>query len=752
MSRFQVRTTTVAAVLCASLALGSAAPPAIQLPGATAFDADLQARLHDAWAAEATRVKPNAMPLNPDGAPRYINRLVFASSPYLQQHAFNPVNWYPWSEEAFAIAARDHKPIFLSIGYSTCHWCHVMEHECFEDEAIARLLNERFVAIKVDREERPDIDAVYVAAVERLTGSAGWPLTVLLTPDGKPFYGGTYFPPADQDGRPGLPKLLTTVANLWDTKRGQIMEASADLAKSLQTASRPQAINLSAATLAAAYQALSQSFDAEHSGFGRAPKFPQAHMLVFLLRYWQRTHEPRALHMVEDTLDRMARGGIHDHLGGGFHRYAVDAAWARPHFEKMLYDQAINARAYLEAYQATGNQSFADVARDIFEYVRRDLTASSGAFYSAEDADSEGEEGRFYLWSHAEVIAALGASDGPLMADFFGLTQQGGKQPLSIPVPMADFTRGHGTDTATMERAVSHARALLLASRDRRMRPWRDEKIITAWNGLMISALAYGSAVLNDPGYAAAAARAADFVLTRAQRNGRLLRSVTNDTGSQPGYLDDYAAFIGGLTDLYAATLETRWLAEADRLTRAMLALFGHGTDGALHYRANDSEQLIAASEDTEDGAAPSAQSLAALALLRLGRLTTDAQFEAAGRALLSASSPEVERAPSAHTAMLAALDFALGPTKEIVIAGAPEAPSTQALLTAVRHRYLPRSILALHAPGDGTIERLVPFVKAQTMIHNAPTAYVCENYVCKLPTNDVGTLEELLADARPPK
>ena len=720
--------------------------PEIHLPGAPAFDADLQTRLRNASDHQSRQSAPTSH-LNPDGSPKYINRLVFESSPYLQQHAYNPVNWYAWGAEAFAAAQRENKPIFLSIGYSTCHWCHVMEHECFENDAIAQLLNQHFIAIKVDREERPDIDALYVEAVSRMTGGAGWPLSVFLTPERTPFYGGTYFPP-DR-----FSTVLTTLADAWKTRHDEVLQASAQFAAALQaSAASDTTVNLDVDALRKGYEALTRVFDSTHGGFGRAPKFPQAHVLTFLLRYWHRSGEPRARLMAESTLDHMARGGIHDQLGGGFHRYSTDAEWKVPHFEKMLYDQAINARAYLEAWQTTGNQQDAAVARDVFAYVMRDLTAPTGGFYAAEDADSDGEEGNFYLWSREDVIAIVGTQHGPLIADFYGLTAPQVRMPLRIPTPVGAFVAQHALYLATFRRALSEANQALLAARNKRVRPLRDEKIITAWNGLMISSLAYGGAVLGDPQYSAAAARAADFILTHLQRDGRLLRSCREVPGSTPGYLDDYAGLILGLSDLYAATFEVRWLREADRLSRDMLRLFADSANGGLRYRAADHEQLIATNDDASDGALPSAQSLAAVALLRLGRLTMNDTFVGGGRAVLSATSQSVAQAPQDYTQMLMALDVALGPTKEIVVAGSAEADATRVLLRTIRQQYLPLSVLALHAPNDAAIEALVPFIAQQTMIGGKPVAYVCEHYVCKLPTSDPAKLASLLAGPTPEK
>jgi len=739
----------ICATLCSTLVVRAAAAQAseIRLPGAPAFDADLQKRLRAAWETQRTESALHGNSFNGERAPQYINRLVFESSPYLQQHAGNPVNWYPWGEEAFAAAQRENKPIFLSIGYSTCHWCHVMERECFENETIAALLNESFIAIKVDREERPDIDAVYVEAVSRLTGSAGWPLSVFLTPDRKPFYGGTYFPPDDRPGMPGFPKLLTALANAWKTKHDDVLQASAQLTASLQRSSASETTTaLAVDTLRKAYEQMARGFDATHGGFGGAPKFPQAHGLQFLLRYWQRTAEAQAREIAAVTLDHMARGGIHDQLGGGFHRYSTDARWKLPHFEKMLYDQAINARAYLEAYQATGNPQDAIVARGVFAYVLRDLAAPTGGFYCAEDADSEGEEGRFYLWSRQEIMAVLGKTRGPLIADYYDVIAPHVRTPLSIPTPADSFAKLHGLDTVVFQNTLTEANRALLAARNKRIRPLRDEKIITAWNGLMISSLAYGSVVLGAPHYADAAARAADFILTRLQRDGRLLHSFRNGAAATPAYLDDYASLVLGLSDLYAATFEVRWLREAGRLSRDMVRLFNDPSNNGLRYTAADHEQLIASNDDTYDGALPSAQSLAALALLHLGRLTMNETFESHGRAVLAANSQSVSQAPQAHTEMLMALDFLLGPTKEIVVAGAADAEPTRALLIIIRGHYLPRSVLALHPPNDDAIQTLVPFLRTQTMIGGKPAAYVCENYVCKVPTTDAAKLAQLLS------
>jgi uncharacterized protein YyaL (SSP411 family) len=635
-----------------------------------------------------------------------------------------------------------------------------MEEESFDNEDIARQLNESFVAIKVDREARPDIDNVYVEAVRRMTGSAGWPLTVFLTPDGKPFYGGTYFPPEDRFGRPGMPKLLETVAGLWRTSPEKVQAASADVTAALQSsATADVSADLTLDTLESAKSLCARSFDAAHGGFGGAPKFPQAHQLTFLLRYFQRSGKQDALRMAETTLDHMARGGIYDHLAGGFHRYSVDAEWRVPHFEKMLYDQAINARAYLEAFQATRHDRHAAVARGILDYVRNDLASPAGGFFAAEDADSEGEEGIFYLWTRKEIVAAVGADDGALIADFYGVTDErkgprslqslpGGRSPLYIPVPVERFAAERGMEVELFKQKLDGARADLLVARAKRPRPFRDEKIITAWNGLMISTLAYGAAVLNEPAYAEAAAKAADFLLARSTKNGRLTRFFHGNTADVGGYLDDYAFLLMGLVDLYEATFDVRWLQESSRTAEAMLALFQDPQTGILRHSAADHEKLIAASDSFYDGAEPAPQSVAALALLRLGRLTMNAAFETQGRALIDAAATEIAGAPLGYTQMLMAVDFALGPVREIVIAGPRAAEGTAKLLEVVRRVYEPRSVRLLHQPGDEALLALVPFLPKQGMLNDEPTAYVCENYVCDLPTGDAARLETLLRDA----
>ncbi|MBI1953858.1 MAG: thioredoxin domain-containing protein [Candidatus Omnitrophica bacterium] len=685
------------------------------------------------------------------------NRLAQEKSPYLLQHAHNPVDWYPWGEEAWAKAKKEDKPIFLSIGYSTCHWCHVMERESFSDPATAAILNEHFVPIKVDREERPDVDALYMQAVIQMTGQGGWPLTVILTPELKPFYGGTYFPPDDRWGRPGLKSLLNGIAAAWRERRGELIHTGESLTQALQAAELARgagSLPIDESLLAQAFELSRASFDETYGGFGSAPKFPQAHSLSFLLRFWKRSKDPRALEMVEKTLIEMRRGGMYDHLGGGFHRYSTDRQWRVPHFEKMLYDQAILARAYLEAYQATGRSAYAQIAREIFEYVLRDLTSPEGSFYCAEDADSaeegEGEkkEGAFYLWTKAEIEKLLTPEQAKLFCAVYGIEARGN----AINDPTGELQGKNVLFQVKPQEApaqLDQAKAILLSARAQRPRPHLDDKVLTDWNGLMISALALGSRVLEEPHYAQAARKAADFILKRmVRKDGRLLHAFRQGPSGVPGTLEDYAFFVTGLVDLYEATFEPRYLTEAKRLTGEMVRLFWDEAKGGFFMTGSDAEQLLVRQKELYDGAIPSGNSVAALALLRVGRLTQDSGFEAKAKQLFETFSAELRQNPSAYTQSLIALDFALGPSKEIVIAGKEADPATQEMVRALYSTFLPNKVVALHpsGPAGQAIEALVPFLKEQVALAGKPTAYVCQNYTCDLPVTTADDLRGLLA------
>jgi uncharacterized protein YyaL (SSP411 family) len=704
------------------------------------------------------------------------NRLIGEKSPYLLQHAHNPVDWYPWGPEGFAKADEEDKPIFLSIGYSTCHWCHVMERESFEDPKIAATLNQHFVCIKVDREERPDVDAIYMNAVQAMTGSGGWPLTAFLSPEGKPFYGGTYFPPQDRYGRVGLETLLDSVAESWKNERADLLEQSERVTAHIQSAAAAPGpeVELTPRVLEQGFAQFHSSFDAESGGFGAAPKFPRSHCLSFLLRYWKRAEEPRALEMVDKTLDAMHRGGMYDHLGGGFHRYSTDAGWQVPHFEKMLYDQAILARTYLEAYQATGVRDYADVARDIFEYVLRDMTSPEGGFYSAEDADSlppeaaeisgaeqpEKREGAFYVWSLDEIERALGEEEQRTIAYRYGVEPGGnvavdpqgefrGRNILHAARDIESVAKHFGKDAAEIARILEAARQRLYEVRNTRPRPHLDDKILTDWNGLMIGSLAFGSRVLDEPRYGRAARRAADFVLAKLVRtDGRLLHRYREGDSAILGSLEDYAFLGCGLLDLYEATFEPRYLEESKRLVGAMAQLFWDGHDGGFFLAGHDAEKLISQTKEAYDGAIPSGNSVAALGLLRVGRLTGDREFENLADALLGSFAAHIAQAPSAYPQMLIALDFAIGPSREIVIAGPEEVPAAEEMLKAIYARFLPNKVVALRPAADEAAERiaqLAPFVARQEPLRGGPTVYICENHICKLPTNDIAEMTRTL-------
>jgi len=690
---------------------------------------------------------------------RPANRLARESSPYLLQHAHNPVDWYPWGEEAFARARKEGKAIFLSVGYSTCHWCHVMERESFENEEIAAVMNEHFVCIKVDREERPDVDAIYMSAVQSLTGQGGWPMSVFLTPDGRPFFGGTYFPPEDRFGRPGFKNVLLRVAEVWARKREDVLRDADRLTDHIRKMDVPAGeAELGVATLDTAFQHLAASYDERHGGFGGAPKFPRPHALSLLLRYWKRRSGPDALEMVTTTLERMWRGGMYDHLGGGFHRYSTDEEWLVPHFEKMLYDQALIAGTCIEAYQATGGETFAAIARDIFRYVLRDLADPKGGFHSAEDADSEGEEGKFYLWTKGEILERLGEKDGELFCKVYGVREDGnyhdeatraftGRNILHLPAPLSESATRLGTTTEEMESKLGAMRDSLFAARESRVRPSKDDKVLTDWNGLMISSLARGGNALAEPRYVDAARRAAEFILANLRSDGRLLHRWRSGNADIPAFLDDYAFLALGLLDLYEATFEDRWLAESVRLADEMIALFGDPEGGAFYLTSADGEPLIKRTRELYDGAIPSGNSAAALLLLRLGRIRANPELEKRGEAVLRHFSGAIARMPTAFPFALQALDFVVGPAREIVLAGDAEDPEVEGLRRVLRRRFLPNTVVVLHRPGDAgrKIEALAPFVASQARVHGKAAAYVCENYACKFPVTDPAALAELL-------
>jgi hypothetical protein len=685
------------------------------------------------------------------------NRLIHEKSPYLRQHAANPVDWYPWGEEAFAKARREDKPIFLSIGYSTCHWCHVMARESFASAQIAALLNRHFVAVKVDREERPDVDRIYMLFVQATTGGGGWPLSVFLTPGREPFFGGTYFPPEDRWGRPGFASVLESVAGAWAGRRARILEAGAGVLERLreiaENAPRPDS-RLDDSVAEAAFRAFQRDFDAEFGGFGGAPKFPRTVIHNFLLRYWVRTGEAEAAQMVFSTLRAMARGGIHDQLGGGFHRYSVDERWFVPHFEKMLYDQALAAVSYLEAFQATGDESFAGVARAIFGYVLRDLTSPEGAFYSAEDADSvldparpdQKGEGAFYLWRRAEIERLLGEPAAAALGERYGVREEGNVE-LD---PHGEFTGRNILYLAgppEQAAALGEARRVLLEARSRRIRPHRDEKILTAWNGLMISALARGAQILADPRLAGAARRAAGFLLARLYdpATGALLRRYCDGEAAVAGFLDDYAFLAQALLDLYETDFDPAWLNRALALAEQARQRFEDPENGGFFSTA-EAPDLILRLKEAQDGAEPSGNSIMALNLLRLAEIGGRADLRRSAERALAAFGTTLKTAPSSAPQLVVALQRARAHPRQVVIAGDREAADARALVAEVRRRFRPETVVLV--VDDGSRAALAEWNPALGRMHpigGKAAAYVCENLACREPVTDPGALAELL-------
>ena len=684
---------------------------------------------------------------------KYTNKLINESSPYLLQHAHNPVDWYPWGSEAFERAKKEDKPIFLSIGYSTCHWCHVMEHESFANEKIAKIMNDDFISIKVDREQRPDVDQIYMNAVMAMTGSGGWPLSVFLTPDGKPFYGGTYFPPRDMYGRVGFERVLLSIADAWKNRRQELVDSAGKLSEFLAKPSElTKEKNLAPAIIEEAFNYFQDTFDPVNGGFGRAPKFPQPTSLSMLLGYWYRSGEVQALKMVEKTLDAMARGGIYDHIGGGFHRYATDTRWLVPHFEKMLYDQALLSKVYMQAYQITKKQKYARIAREIFDYVLRDMTDTSGGFYSAEDADSEGKEGIFYLWEPVQIATILDENKAKVFNTYYGITEKGNfednKTILNVTTSIEQLEEKFQKNRASIIDILTTSRNKVLNEREKRIRPHRDDKVITAWNGLMISSLAYGGAILQEEKYLEAAKNSAQFILNTLHKNRRLMRYYRDGHTVEKAFLDDYAFLIMGLLDLYEATFDAQWLIEAEKLSQEMVRLFSDNEHGGFFLTGKDSEKLIARTKPGTDGVIPSGNSIAALSLLKLGNLTMKQDFTEQGTKTLEAFSRQLEQSPTSSSAMLTALNFWLGPKQEIVIAGSAKSTDTKQMITLVRSKFMPNAVVLLHDQNAAglAIERIVPFVKNQTVIDKKATAYVCENYLCNRPVNSIDDLETMLS------
>jgi uncharacterized protein YyaL (SSP411 family) len=744
----------VVALMCACLvavARGDSLPTTEPLPGAPPFSAKLRQKLAKALARKGSGYHPHTRHLRPDGSAKYTNQLVLESSPYLLQHAHNPVNWYPWGDEAFARAAAESKPVLLSVGYSTCHWCHVMEEESFEDEEIATYLNQNYVAIKVDREVRPDIDDVYMSAVQLLTGSGGWPMTVWLTPGRQPFSGGTYFPPRQ------FLAMLQQLRQAFDAEPLRIAEQAAEITRRVrQMTEHPGGEALpDAAVLRRAFDNLASSFDGVNGGFGRAPKFPSPPDIDFLLRYYSHVGSAHALEMVSLTLQKMAAGGIHDQVGGGFHRYATDPAWQVPHFEKMLYDNAQLAALYLAAFQITKREDFADVTRDILDYVGREMTAPEGGFYAAADADSEGVEGKFFVWTPAEIRAALDAAHAEAVLAYYGVTEQGnfhGKNILHVAAPFSEVVTKLGLAAAEFRQLIAEGRSKLYAVRERRVPPHKDTKILAGWNGLMISAFARAGATLGNPGYVERASAAARFVLDRMRADGHLRRSFAGGAAHEDAFLDDYAFVAAGLLDLYEATFELRWLREAIVLQDVLVRDFWDAEKGGFFLSGDRHEVTITRQKPYYDGAIPSGNAVAALNMLRLAEFTTDVRWRDRAEATLRAFAPVLQRAPTATPALLAALDFRLDRAKEVVIVRPSGAKDDRALLAVVTRTYLPNHILTVTSDGPELARQreVIPLVADKQALHGAPTAYVCEQKVCALPTSDPAVLAGQLVKVVP--
>ncbi|HRI04294.1 MAG TPA: thioredoxin domain-containing protein [Pyrinomonadaceae bacterium] len=663
---------------------------------------------------------------------KHTNRLINETSPYLLQHAHNPVDWYPWGAEAFERANDEDKPVLVSIGYSACHWCHVMEHESFEDPAVAAVQNEHFINIKVDMEERPDVDQIYMNFVQLTTGRGGWPMNVFLTPDKRPFFGGTYFPPAPRYGMPSWQQILISISEAYKNKRDELETSANNIVSELRRMSVVEAATgtLSTDMLDAAQASFVRTFDTVNGGFGGAPKFPAAMSLEFLLRYHHRTGEDMALSIVTHSLDKMANGGIYDQLGGGFHRYTVDAIWLVPHFEKMLYDNAQLARVYLHAYQVTGNEFYKRIAVETLEYIRREMLDASGGFYSTQDADSEGEEGKFFVWSVEEIGEILG--DGAKeFCEYFDVTAEGnfeGHNILNVKNPVAIAP---GSDL----------KKKLFDEREKRIKPGRDEKVLTAWNGLMLAAFADAAGVLGNDEYLQIAKRNAEFLMTEMQNGGRLYRTWKDGTAKLNGYVEDYANVADGLIVLYQVSGEVKYLSEARRLADLMITEFWDEDNGGFFFTSNDHEELVVRNKDFYDNATPSGNSVAADVLLRLAKLTGDDKYERFAVTVLRLAASQIRRHPQGFGRALSALEFHIGKTKEIVVIRAKGNELEQDIL----RRYLPDAVIALSSDPE-TDAAVVPLVKDRGLVDGKTAVFVCEDFVCQRPVTEAEELEAVLA------
>ena len=683
---------------------------------------------------------------------KHTNRLINETSPYLLQHAHNPVNWNPWGEEAFAEAKRENKPILLSIGYSACHWCHVMEHESFENEEIAALMNENFVNIKVDREERPDLDQIYMSAVQMMTHHGGWPMTVFLTPDGVPYYGGTYFPPEDRHNMPGFPRVLIALATAYRERPDEISETAISIQRELERLSSAQESNelLTTKLLDDAYRGIVKNYDSINGGFGGAPKFPPAMVLEFLLRTYYRLGTAEALQIVSYTCRKMAEGGIYDQLGGGFHRYSTDSRWLVPHFEKMLYDNALLSRLYLHHYQVTQDDAARQTAEGIFDYVVREMTSPEGGFYSTQDADSEGVEGKFFVWTETEINKLLDDHDAKLFNDYYNVRAEGNFEEaniLNVTRSLGEVAKSHKLTESELVAVLERSRQILFEARELRVKPDRDEKILTAWNGMMMASFAEAGAILNRKDYTEVARRNAQFLLESLRKEGLLLRTYKDGSAKLNGYLEDYAFLGEGLLTLYETTGESKWLEECLSISEKMVEEFWDESTGGFFFTGKSHETLIVRSKDFFDNATPSGNSVAAEVLLRLALLTDNEDYRRRATTVLRLTAQAMTRYPAGFGRILSALDFYLSSPKEIAIIGDSEADATDLLKREVWNRFLPNKVVGLGQPNQPQAAQLVPLLRDRNPLDNQPTAYVCEHYTCKNPVTNPAELATQLEE-----
>jgi len=728
------------------------------LPGIQEGDTDLTAQLTRAFQKKGPDYEPRTHHLHKDGRPKFVNRLIFETSPYLLQHAHNPVNWWPWGDEAFERARTENKPVLMSIGYSTCHWCHVMERESFEDIEIAAFINEHYIAVKVDREERPDVDSVYMNAVNLFTGRGGWPMTTMLTPDREPFFGGTYFPARDGDrgAQMGFLTILGQLSNAYQTQPDQVVARAKEASRRIRQMAKPQQPD-DVPTHSALYQAalgFSQQHDSRFGGFGSAPKFPRPATLDFLLRYYRKTNDAVALSMVTTTLDKMAAGGLYDQIGGGFHRYSTDHRWLVPHFEKMLYDNAQLIPSYLSAWQITKNKEYERIVRETLDYVIREMASRSGAFYSATDADSltpsgHQEEGWFFTWTPDEVRSHLDESTAQLFEAYYQVSSNGnfeGRTILHAPQTIEQFATQKGLVAAEVRATLQQAKQTLYDQRLLRPPPLRDDKILTAWNGLMMGAFAQAGLILNEPRYTTQAQKAATFLISKLWDESKgLKRSYREGAARHPAVLDDYAFFIAGLIDLYEASGQLQWLEHATILQKAQDEHFWDQEHGGWFLTASGEEQLLAREKPDYDGALPSGNAIATLNVLRLAEFTTDEAYRKRGEQTLQAFSTQLKKRGMAAPALLSALDYYLAEPLEIMVLG-PEREGLSELIDVVRRLYLPSRILSITNQEEGEKQvNLIPLLQGKPAAANVPTAFVCVRGTCEQPARDAATLTQQL-------